>query len=184
MREPVDRSRVRRLMEALGRVAERDVHVYLVGGTTAVMMGWRDSTVDVDMVVRPDDDALLRAIPALKESLGMNVELASPADFIPVPVGWEDRSPVVARVGRVTFHHFDLYAQALAKVERGHQKDVADVRAMVARGLIEPSRARTYFALVEPELYRFPAIHAAAFRRAVAEAFPEPDGAPPPDALG
>jgi hypothetical protein len=128
-----------------------------VGGTTAVLVGWRDSTVAVDLVVR-SDDALLRVLPMLEESLRMNVELASPADFIPVPTGWEERSPVVARVGRVTFHHFDLYAQALAKVERGHAKDVADVREMVARGLVEPRRAREYYARIEPELYRFPAI--------------------------
>lgn len=172
MREPVDRARVRRLMDALGRAAGGAAHVYLVGGTTAVLVGWRASTVDVDMVVRPEDDALLRALPALKESLRMNVELASPADFIPVPPGWEDRSPVVARVGRVTFHHFDLYAQALAKVERGHAKDVADVREMVARGLVEPGHAREYFARIEPELHRFPAIDPPSFRRAVETAFP------------
>lgn len=171
MRERADRTRVRRLMEAFGRAAGGDVHVYLVGGASAVLEGWRESTVDVDFAMRPEDDALLRAIPALKESLRVNVELASPADFIPVPAGWEERSPVVVRLGRATFHHFDFYAQALAKVERGHQKDVTDVRAMVARGLVEPRRAREYFALIEPELYRFPAISAPAFRRAVEEAF-------------
>jgi hypothetical protein len=171
VREPVDRARVRRLTDALGRAADRDAHVYLVGGATAVLVGWRESTVEVDLVVRPEDESLLRALPALKETLRMNLELASPADFIPVPPGWEARSPLVARAGRVTFHHFDLYAQALAKVERGHAKDVADVRAMVERGLVEPRRAREYFARIEPELYRFPAIDPPAFHRAVEEAF-------------
>ena len=172
MRELVDAARVRQLMEAFGRAAERDgLRVYLVGGTTAVLMGWRATTVDVDFAMRPEDDALLRAIPALKERLRINVELASPADFIPVPPGWEERSPFVARVGRVAFHHFDLYAQALAKVERGHERDLADVGEMIGRGLVDPRRALTYFAQVEPELYRFPAIHAPTFRRAVEEAF-------------
>src|ERR1041385_3873546 len=100
MREPVDATRVRRLLEAFGRAAERDVRVYLVGGTTAVLMGWRASTIDVDFVMRPEDDAILRAIPALKELLGMNVELASPADFIPLPPGWEERGTFVGRCGR------------------------------------------------------------------------------------
>ncbi|MGH8594400.1 MAG: hypothetical protein ACREV3_11235 [Gammaproteobacteria bacterium] len=49
-------------MEAFGRAAGRDVRIYLVGGTTAVLMGWRASTIDVDFVMRPEDDALLRAI--------------------------------------------------------------------------------------------------------------------------
>lgn len=47
----------------------RDVRVYLVGGATAVLLGWRPTTIDVDLVMRPEDDTLLRAIAGLKESL-------------------------------------------------------------------------------------------------------------------
>ena len=158
-------------MEALGREARARVRIYLVGGTTAVLKGWRASTVDVDLVMRPDDDTLLRAIPALKNSMRINVELASPADFIPVPPGWEDRSEFVRDVGRVAFYHFDLYAQALAKVERGHRQDIDDVRAMIDRGLVDRTRALAYFDRIEPELYRFPAIDPPTFRRAVEEIF-------------
>jgi hypothetical protein len=142
-----------------------------VGGATAVLMGWRSTTIDVDFVMRPEDDALLRAIPALKEELQINVELASPADFIPLPPGWEDRGTFVAQVGRVAFFHFDLYGQALAKVERGHRQDLNDVREMLARGLIERGRALEYFARIEPELYRFPALDPVSFRRAVEATF-------------
>lgn len=68
-------------MEALGRAARRDIRVYLVGGTTAVLLGWRPTTIDIDLMMQPEDDALLRVISGLKESLHLNVELASPADF-------------------------------------------------------------------------------------------------------
>jgi len=158
-------------MDALGHEARSAVRVYLVGGTTAVLMGWRSSTVDVDLVMQPEDDTLLRAIPALKESLAINVELASPADFIPVPPGWEERSTFVKNVRRVAFYHFDLYAQALAKVERGHRQDLDDVREMIARGLVEAVRAIEYFRRIEPDLYRFPAIDPPTFRKAVEAAF-------------
>ncbi|HLA89945.1 MAG TPA: DUF6036 family nucleotidyltransferase [Gemmatimonadaceae bacterium] len=171
MRALADRERIRRLMAAFGREARTNVRVYFVGGTTAVLMGWRDTTIDVDFAMRPEDDALLRAIPAMKESLQINLELASPVDFIPVPAGWEDRGTFIAQEGRVAFHHFDLYAQALAKVERGHEQDIADVRAMIERRLIEPHRALEYFGRMEPDLYRFPAIDATAFRRAAEDAF-------------
>ena len=157
-------------MEALARAADRELRVYLVGGTTAVLMGWRSSTIDVDLVTRPEDDALLRAIPAIKERLRVNVELASPLDFIPVPPGWEDRSPLIARIGRVSFHHFDLYAQALAKLERGHRQDVVDVREMIGRGLVTGPRLLSYFEQIEPELYRYPALDPPSFRRAVEDA--------------
>ncbi len=171
MREVADRDRIHGLMEAFGRAARSDVRVYLVGGATAVLVGWRATTIDVDFVMRPEDDAILRAIPALKETLQINLELASPADFIPVPPGWEDRGTFVAQAGRVGFFHFDLYAQALAKVERGHRQDLADVDEMISRGLVDRRRALEYFGRIEPELYRFPAIDAPTFRRAVEEAF-------------
>jgi hypothetical protein len=173
MRLPTDSERIQRLMDAFGRAASDNVRVYFVGGTTAVLMGWRESTIDVDFVMVPDDDALLRAIPELKETLNINVELASPLDFIPIPAGWEDRGVFIAERGRVTFYHFDLYAQALAKVERGHEQDLADVRAMMERKLVEPSRALDYFARMEPLLYRFPAVDRASFRHAVEETFVE-----------
>ena len=142
-----------------------------MGGATAVIHGWRPTTIDVDLVMRPEDDTLLRAIPELKEKLQINVELASPLDFIPVPPGWEDRGMFIGQKGRIEFFHFDPYAQALAKVERAHRQDLADVREMIARGMIERGRAREYFARIEPELYRFPAIDAPSFRQAVEEAF-------------
>ena len=167
MRTPVDRERVEKLMDLLGRAASAPVRVYLVGGSSAVLMGWREGTIDVDLAIRPHDDALLRAIPEAKEALDVNIELASPADFIPLPAGWEDRSPLIARRHHVAFHHFDFYAQALAKLERGHHQDIADVDAMMERGLVEAGRLRRYFDEIEPELYRFPAIHAPTFRSAV-----------------
>jgi hypothetical protein len=171
VRELADRERIERLMQAFGRAARGKVRVYLVGGATAVLLGWRSTTIDVDLVLRPEDDTLLRAVPSLKEELRINVELASPLDFIPVPPGWEDRSTFVAQIGPVGFFHFDLYAQALAKIERGHRQDLADVHELIARGLIDGRRALEYFGRIEPELYRFPAIDPPSFRRAVEVAF-------------
>lgn len=169
MRELADDERIRRLLGALGAFADEETVVYLTGGTTAVLEGWRGSTVDVDVLIEPESDALLRALARLKDELAINVELASPADFIPLPAGWRERSPFVAREGAVTFRHFDFTAQALAKLERGHDRDLADVRAMVERGLVDPAALRAAFEEIEGELHRFPAIDPAAFRRRVDE---------------
>lgn len=76
----------------------------------------------------------------------------------------------VGREGRLSFYHFDLYAQALAKLERAHAQDLGDVTAMVERELIEPARALAYFDEVEREIYRYPAIDPRAFRRRVEDA--------------
>jgi hypothetical protein len=171
MRELANTSRIERFMRELGRAVDVEGHVYLTGGATAVLFGWRETTVDVDLKLVPDRDEILREIPRLKESLSINVELAAPSDFIPVPSGWEERSPLIRREGRLAFHHFDPVAQALSKAERGHAQDLLDVREMIESGLVDPAEARAQFACMEPELYRFPAIDPASFRKAVEDLF-------------
>jgi hypothetical protein len=171
MRELADSARIERFMRKLGRAARAEGRVYLTGGATAVLEGWRDTTIDVDIKLIPDRDELLREIPRLKEELNLNVELAAPSDFIPLPGGWEGRSPLIRREGKLAFHHFDPIAQALAKAERGHDQDLHDVKEMIDSGLVDPAEARAQFEAIEPELYRFPAIDPASFRRAVEELF-------------
>jgi hypothetical protein len=167
MRPPVDAKRIRALARELGRVARVPVRIYLTGGSTAVLEGWRESTIDVDLRFEPEADELLRALPALKESLGVNIELASPPDFIPELPGWRERSPLVFQEGRVAVHQFDLYSQALSKIERGFEQDLADVRMMISSGLVEPPRLRELYAAIESDLYRYPAIDPSVFRRQV-----------------
>jgi hypothetical protein len=175
VRELADEERIRRLIGALGEAAGRDGDCYLAGGATAVLLGWRATTIDVDLRLEPEQDEVLRALPRLKEELSINVELASPADFIPLPRSWRERSPLVERAGRLSFRHFDLHSQALAKLERGHTRDLEDVREMLARGLIEKSRLRSCFAEIETELYRFPAVDPADFRRSLEDLLREGD---------
>jgi hypothetical protein len=167
MRALADADRIHRFMRAMGDVAVAEARVYFTGGATAVLLGWRPSTIDVDIRIVPEQDPILRAIPRLKEELQLNIELASPDHFIPVKRGWEDRSPFAAREGRVFFHHFDLYAQALAKIERGHAQDVLDVAELLDRGLVDRPALMAYFEAIAPDLYRYPAVDPAAFRAAV-----------------
>ena len=169
MRALADSQRIRSFLEALGERAGEDARVYLAGGATAVLYGWRASTVDVDLKIVPDTGAVLRAIPELKEALGINVELASPDDFIPALPGWEGRSPFIAQRGRLSFHHYDLAAQALAKIERGHDQDLRDAEEMMRRGLVRREDLLRFFGEIEPALYRYPAIDPPSFRRAVEE---------------
>jgi hypothetical protein len=170
MRPPVDEPRLRELARRLACVARTPTCIYLTGGATAVLEGWRDTTMDVDLRFDPDSDALLRELPLLKESLGVNIELASPPDFIPELPGWQERSPLAFREGAVEVRHFDPYSQALAKIERGFAQDLEDVRSMIDRGLVEPARLRDFYEAIEPELYRYPAIDPTVFRRQLEKA--------------
>lgn len=154
-------------MRLLAGRAATEGRVYFTGGVSALLMKWRTATIDIDIKMVPEQDALFRALPELKESLEINVELAAPDQFIPPLPGWEERSPLISREGRLSFHHYDFYSQALAKIERGHSRDVKDVNAMLDLGLIDRQGTLDYFCQIEPLLYRYPAIDPASFRRAV-----------------
>ena len=68
-------------MRALGEEADADARIYMTGGATAVLHGWRSSTIDIDIKIVPDADPVFRAIPVLKERLQINVDQrTSPGD--------------------------------------------------------------------------------------------------------
>lgn len=164
MRERVSAEALDQFMKALGRAGRTNARIYFVGGATAVLLGWRETTIDVDLKLVPEVTDILQEFPRLKERLQINIELASPDDFIPALPGWEDRSEYIGREGKVDFFHYDFYAQALAKIERGHNTDIIDVQQMVERRLIEPSRLLELFSRIEDRLYKYPAIDAKSFR--------------------
>lgn len=156
-------------MHALGAAVREHGRVYFTGGVSAVLHGWRETTVDIGLQANPEPAGFFEELPRLKEQLAINIELASPPDFIPVLPGWQERSVFIARHGRVDFFHYDFYSQALAKIERSHERDRGDVARMLQSGLVEKSRLGALFTTIEPALLRYPAIDPLAFARKVAQ---------------
>src|SRR5687768_4529903 len=109
MRDLASKEKISEFMRLFGRAARSEVEVYFTGGATAVLSGWRDATVDIDLKFTPEVDELFRAIPEIKEKLEVNIELAAPSDFIPQLPGWRDRCKYIAREGRVSFYNYDPY---------------------------------------------------------------------------
>jgi len=81
----------------------------------------------------------------------------------PVGPGWRERSRFIARHGEVDFFHYDFVSQALAKLARAHDRDLADAREMLARGLVTREDLREAFAAVRAGLLRFPSLDERAF---------------------
>lgn len=167
MRQKVTAPRLEEFMKALASGVTKAARVYLVGGASSVLFGWRDATIDVDLKLVPANDEILRLLPSLKERLQLNIEFAAPDDFIPQLPGWQERSRFIRQEGKLTFLHYDFYAQALAKIERDHGLDLSDVANMIKEKLIEPSRLLELFSQIEDQLVRYPALDPASFRRAV-----------------
>ena len=157
-------------MKALGAAARAPGRIYLVGGATALLFEWRTSTIDIDLKIIPETDEILRSLLLLKERLQMNIELASPDHFIPELPGWQERSRFIQQEEKLSFFHYDFYAQTLAKIERGHATDLLDIHEMFQRGLVEPGSLLELFAAIEDQLYRFPAVDRSSFRHAVERA--------------
>jgi hypothetical protein len=67
VRELADDERIRRFMRALGEAAPRDGDFFLTGGATAVLLGWRATTLDVDVKLEPEQDELLLALTRIKD---------------------------------------------------------------------------------------------------------------------
>ena len=146
MRQETNEQRVEKFMVALGEAVRGPGRVYFTGGASAVLMGWREMTIDLDLKAEPEPAGFFDALPVLKESLDINLELACPSDFIPALEGWQERSHFIAQHGGVAFYHYDFYSQALAKIERGHARDRHDVERMIGEGLVDRARLRAFFA--------------------------------------
>ena len=119
-----------------------------MGGTTLVYEGLRQQTLDITISFEVDDhdhSAFVEAVRDLKERLSLNIEEASPADFIPLPSGYRERSPFIGRYGQLEVFHFDLYSTALSKIERGTEGDLDDVLSLLRNGRIEFAVLAGYF---------------------------------------
>ena len=154
-------------MVALGERVRGEGTVYLTGGATALLRGWRNATIDVDIKPDPEPAGLFEAIATLKDELDINVELASPDQFIPAVPGWRERSVFIARHGPISYFHYDPYGQALSKLQRAHERDIADVKSLVREGWVDLDELQVNFARIQPLLLRYPGVDAQSFETAV-----------------
>jgi hypothetical protein len=170
MRREVTRDRLRDLMREIARTAPRGRHhhVYFVGGGTAVLAGWRPSSLDADLFA--EDESVFRDVQGIKERLDMNVEFARPEHFVPPLRGSEDRHVFVETVGDVSFYHYDPYAQVFAKVVRGFDRDLEDARQFARSGMVDPKGLRALVAEIPPSSYaRYPNLSPQTVAQAVEE---------------
>ena len=168
MRNRLTRESLRALEQRLARSAKpgRKYRIYLVGGATAVLEGWRDSSIDADLYARQDE--IFRDVQQIKEQLNVNIEFVRPEDFVPPLAGTEKRHVYIETIGRVSFYHYDPYAQLLSKVVRGFARDLVDANAFVTSGMVDAERFRKLVEKIPEESYaKYPRLSSAAVRAAV-----------------
>lgn len=152
--------------------------MYVTGGATALLSGWRTTTVDLDLKLDPEPPGAFGAIARIKEDFDVNIELAAPDDFLPQLPDWREHSPLIDRFGAVEVRHYDLRAQALAKLSRGFERDIADVRAMLELRLVHCSALRAALDQMRPRLERFPRVSPIDLEGRLAEVCPGGEPSP------
>ncbi len=123
-RRDATRAEIAAFLRELGRRFKGSGSLFLVGGSMLVYQGYRIE------LTSGDDGEFIQALRATQRLITLNVEAASPADFIPLPQGWRERSTFLTREGGLTIYAFDPLSTALAKIERSQQRDSDDVLAL------------------------------------------------------
>ncbi len=167
MRAETSSPKIHQFMAELGKAVRSPGRIYFTGGVSAVLLGWRETTIDVDLKADPEPQGFFEALPGLKNTLDLNIELAAPSDFIPELPGWRERSQPIATEGPLSFYHYDFYSQALSKIERFHTRDQSDVQQMLTTGLVQSERLWELYQAIAPGLIRYPAIDPAALQHRV-----------------
>ena len=175
MRSGTDKVKLLAFISELGLTVRGPGRVYFVGGSTALLLGIREQTIDIDLKLDPEPQGVFESIAAIKERLGINVELASPDQFIPPLPGWKERSEFVTKSGQVEFFHYDFYGQALAKIVRGHGSDLSDAHALVRLGKIKPALLSSLFNQIQADIIRYPALDTGEVERRVLAFLKDPD---------
>ena len=153
LRQEVNRERISLLLREVGQRYHQPAQLHLAGGTSLVFEGYRERTLDVDLTLEVSAEGYSQLVQALQEimlALDMNIEEASPGDLIPLPAGYADRHEFIGCYGQVDVFHFDWYSNALSKIERGRQQDLADVVTMLQHGRIEWDRLASMFQEILP----------------------------------
>ncbi|MHC5011404.1 MAG: DUF6036 family nucleotidyltransferase [Planctomycetota bacterium] len=170
MRDEMTRQRLRALMKEIARTAPRrkSFRVYLVGGGTAVHAGWRSSSIDADLF--SDEESVFRDIQGIKERLNINVEFARPEHFVPALRDSASRHVFIETLGRVSYYHYDPYAQVLSKIVRGFERDLDDARHFVRAGMIDIQELRSLVEEIpDAEYAKYPNLSRMAVLQAVDE---------------
>lgn len=155
-REPATRERIERFLRELGRRNRGEGRLYLVGGAQMVYAGFRGQTEDIGYMIRLEGDhqEFTSAVRALIRELNLSVEPAGPADFFPLPSGWEERSQFIGRYGRLDVFTLDPVSATLGKIERGSNRDIQDALSLVRSGIVELPEPTAAFEEVVPRLER------------------------------
>jgi hypothetical protein len=165
------------LIAAVRRSVAAPARLYLVSRTSHLAEGWRDRVPAFELAGDRGAPELGEAVREAGDALGVELVWESPADVIPLPVGWEERSlgadlsavglPKAEALAKATrpamigqggagntleLRHFDPYSVVLRLIARGDEPDYVAALEYVRYEWVEPARLEGLLAEVVPRM--------------------------------
>jgi len=154
------------LIDSVRQRLAAPARLYLVSRTSHLAEGWCDRVPALELAggsgnaqdlktSGPQD--LGEAVREAAQKLGVGVVWESPADIIPLPAGWQDRS-LTATIGQgdagnvLELRHFDPYSVVLRLIARGDEPDYLAALEYVLHGWVEPARLESLLTEVVPRM--------------------------------
>jgi hypothetical protein len=142
------------LVGAVRRALATPRRMYLVNATSHIALGWRDSVPRFELA---GDPPLAETVRNAAGALGIDVLWESPADIVPPPAGWEERSRPVeaAALGNeppLELRHFDPYSVVLRLIARGDEPDYLNALEFLRHGWVAMPRLEGLIAEMLPSM--------------------------------
>jgi hypothetical protein len=145
------------LIAAVRRSVAAPARLYLVSRTSHLAEGWCDRVPAFELAGDAGGAELGEAVREAGRALGVDLVWESPADVIPLPVGWEERSrPAMIGQGgtgnALELRHFDPYSVVLRLIARGDEPDYVAALQYVLHEWVEPPRLEGLLGEVLPRM--------------------------------
>ena len=165
------------LVAAVRRCVAAPARLYLVSRTSHLAEGWCDRVPAFELAGDAGRAELSEAVREAGRALGIDLVWESPADVIPLPVGWEERSlgadlsavasaeaEALAKAARpemigqggtgnaLELRHFDPYSVVLRLIARGDEPDYVAALEYVLHKWVEPARLESLLGEVVPRM--------------------------------
>lgn len=167
MRKPLNKQSLELALSTMASRSQGEGAIFLTGGACAVYKGWREATLDIDIKIDPEPLKIYEAIQYAKRHCQVNIELASPADFIPELNGWRERSVWIKRYGSIDVFHYDFISQALSKIERHNDQDLQDVFNLMSHQGVSEEELMKSFNQIRSQLIKYPRLEEELFEQKI-----------------
>ncbi len=135
--EPIASEQISAFLTELGACYPLPDALVLLGGSALCLLGSNRPTLDIDYV--GDDlhkNALQRTIDQIAHELRIQVDAVPIDQFVPMPMGADQRRLFIGRFGRLEVFALDPYTIALSKLDRGFDTDIEDIVFLIHRNLV------------------------------------------------